>query len=105
MPNYIAPGPTQGPQNGLSIQHATRCASRFPNWKMGSTLQGLLLLALQRPGSLPPRLLNHPRAIMAANDLPMASRLGTRYIVTAGRFQARACNTLAFRAVARWTTH
>jgi len=42
MPNYIAPGPKQGPQNGLSIQHATCCASRFPNWKMGSTLQGLL---------------------------------------------------------------
>jgi len=42
MPNYIASGPKQGPQNGLSIQHATRCASRFPNWKMGSTLQGLL---------------------------------------------------------------
>jgi len=43
MPNYIAPGPKQGPQNGLSIQRATRCASRFPNWKMGSTSQGVLL--------------------------------------------------------------
>jgi len=42
MPNYIAPGPKQGPQNGLSIERATRCASRFPNWKMGSALQSLL---------------------------------------------------------------
>jgi len=42
MPNYIAPSPKQSPQNGLSIKRATRCASRFPNLKMGSTLQGLL---------------------------------------------------------------
>jgi len=42
MPNYIAPGPKQCAQSGLFIQRATRCASKFPNWNMGSTLQGLL---------------------------------------------------------------
>jgi len=43
QPDYIAPGPKQDPQSGLSIQRATRCTSRFPNWRTGSTSQGLLL--------------------------------------------------------------
>ena len=36
--NLIAHGLKEGPENGLSIQRATRCASRFPKWKMGPTL-------------------------------------------------------------------
>jgi len=56
MPNNIAPGPKLGIQNGLSIQRATRCASRFPNWKMGSTLQGLLSQLLNKLPPMPRQL-------------------------------------------------
>jgi len=49
QPNYIAPGPKHSPQIGFSIQRATRCTSGFLNWRMRSTLQGLLWEAASRP--------------------------------------------------------